>query len=54
MPFEQRPGDDPYVIEEYVSGNIIVTIRLYAFGQQRIQVSVDTGGHYPEILGPEC
>ncbi len=55
MPFEEKePVDDFGVLEEFTSGNITVTIREYAFGQQRIQVSVDGGWKYPDIIGPEC
>lgn len=55
MPFEKTTlNPDDLVLEEFSSGNITVTIRAYAFGQQRIQVSVDGGWKYPDIIGPEC
>lgn len=43
-----------YVLEKYSAGPVTVIIRAFAFGQQRIQVWVDRGGFYPDILGPEC
>lgn len=56
MPFEKvEAADDEYpTIEEYVSDNITVAIRLYTFGQQRIQISVKGMWRYPDIIGPEC
>lgn len=54
MPFVKNEQPEDLVLEEYTSGNITVTIRHYAFGQQRIQVSADFGYKYPDIIGPEC
>ncbi len=54
MPFVENKVPEDLVVEEFTSGNITVTIRLYAFGQQRIQVSADFGYKYPDVIGPEC
>lgn len=57
--FQRRPKNpddenDRDLIDAFVDGPVTIAVRAYAFGQFRIQIWIDRGYTYPDIIGPEC
>lgn len=52
QPFEMPEGDTPLLALQ--AGRVLLTVRAYAFGQRRIQVSIDHGfGYFLGMTWPE-